>query len=214
LLAILAVFPLLIPTFISINEAFTQPQPEYARRPFYQVSYRKLIGTIKKGRGALHKDDQYNNVRRNIGTITWNGNIVLKENAVPKFIIDKQGEQPNPDYIGEVALIGPGADHGEIKDFRLDFNTIKLVYSATVPQTILLNFNFNGGWSSNAGAIEEHNGLLSLKVDPGTEKEVLLSYSDRRFTLGCYIALLAAIAYGFLFAYVRQRAQRETLKPA
>lgn len=208
LIAALALLPLFLPVLKYFNTAFNLPQPHFARGEFYQVSYRRLMGTIRKGRGALRKDDQYNNVRRNIGTITWSGNIVLHENAVPKFIIDKKGEQLNPDYIGEVALVGPNANRGEISKFFLGFNTMKLVYSSALPQTILLNFNFNGGWSSSAGQVEEREGLLAINVDPAKDKEVVLRFTDRKFTLGCYVALLAAICWVFLYAYVVRRARR------
>jgi hypothetical protein len=211
LLAALALLPLARPALKAFDKAFNSPQPHLARGEFYQVSYRRLIGTIRKGRGALRKDDQYNNVRRNIGTITWSGNIVLPENAVPKLIIDKQGEHANPDYIGEAALVGPNANRGKISRFILDFNTMKLVYSSPLPQTILLNFNFNDGWSSSAGQVEERDGLLAINVDPANDKEVVLRFADPKFTLGCYLAVLAAICWAFLYAYMVRRAWRPSL---
>ena len=99
-MGMLAVASPMIPTFNSFSNAFAEPQSSYARGQFYQISYRRLIGTIRKGRKSLRDDDQYNNVRRNIGTITWNGNIVLPENAVPKFIVELNGRAPEPGLCG------------------------------------------------------------------------------------------------------------------
>jgi len=201
ILGIVALALPLIPTFRSLNGAFAKAQPSFGRGPFYQISYKPPIGRSLR---LLRKDDQYNNVRRNIGTITWHGNIILRESAVSRFIIDEEGEHPNQDYIGEVAFIGPSSDQGQIKDFLLGFNKIKIKYRSGVPQTLLLNFNFNRGWSSSAGQVEEHNGLLSIKLGSAIDDEVVLSFTDPRFTLGCYIAVVAAILLGFFYVYVRR----------
>jgi hypothetical protein len=204
-ISMLAVAPPLIPTFNALSSAFAKPQSSYTRGQFYQISYRRLIGTIRKGRKSLRDDDQYNNVRRNIGTITWNGNIVLPENPVPKFIIDSKGEHLNPDYVGEAASISEHTNSGTIKKFILGFNNIKLLYTASVPQKILLNFNFDRGWRSNVGEVEEHQGLLSLNVGPAEEKEVVLTFKDPNFTVGCHIALAALGLWALFVLWVFRR---------
>jgi hypothetical protein len=201
IISIVSLAPPSIPTFKSLNSAFAKPQPSFPRENFYQLSYKPPIG---KNLRLLRDDDQYNNVRHNIGTITWHGNIVLRESAIPRFIIDEDGEHPNQDYIGEVAFIGPSADQGQIKEFLLGFNEIKIKYNSAVPQTLLLNFNFNRGWSSSAGQVEEHNGLLSVKLGSAVDAEVVLSFIDPGFTLGCYIALVATILFGFFYVCVRR----------
>jgi hypothetical protein len=212
LMGALALTPVLVSTSSFLNTAFSQSQPSYARGDFFQVSYRFLIGAIKKRRKSVANEDQYFNVRRNIGTITWNGNIVLPENAVPKFIIDRTGEYPNPDYVGEAAFVGPHSNEARVTEFILGYNSIRLRYSSTVPQLLLLNFNFHSGWASDQGDVQQHDGLLAIKIEPAIEREITLTFSDPLFSIGCYIAAISAVAFVFTFVYVSRRTRKPSAR--
>jgi hypothetical protein len=129
---------------------------------------------------------------------------VLPENAVPKFIVDSMGEHLNPIYLGEAEFISQNRS-GTIQEFALSFNTIKFRYSSSLPDKILLNFNFNKFWSSNVGKVEEYNGLLSLSLSPGEKREVVLTFKDPNFSLGCQLALAALGLWALFVLWVFQR---------
>ena len=84
---------------------FSLPDFKTSPEVFHHTASRRLLGKLERFRGAkpqLLALNQYYNMRRNVGTITWNGGTLLPENAIPKFVVDRRGLQhANPDYISE-----------------------------------------------------------------------------------------------------------------
>ena len=207
--AAIAVILPLWSTFHYFDQAFAVKQPKYSREAFYQVAYTPHIRNIDRYReppGFLYTD-QYRNIRKGIGTITWYGNFAFEENAVPRIFVELDGNpRENPQYIGESALIGEFAPTGHIGPLRISYNKLRVKYTSTTEQRILFNFNFDPGWGSNIGRIVNYRGLLALDVDPANEQVVVLSFRDKSFETSCWIALFALLGYIAFFLKVRNRA--------
>jgi hypothetical protein len=167
------------------------------------VAYEPALGLTTKTRPMPSKDYQYENARRNVGTITWDGNVVLPEKAIPKIIESPNGKYVNPSYEGEVVLFSP-SEKKEIKDYLSAYNLVEINYNSKSAATIVVNTNFNDNWQADNGKVEDHYGRLAVVVPAGSGKLVLRFY-DRSFYLGCWIAGASAIGFLLLFVGIRRR---------
>lgn len=138
--------------------------------PFYQV----------EGSGKYHL---YRNTVQNIGSIDWDGDILLPEYAVPAYFIDEDSKpHRNPKYRGEVWF---ARGRGGVRATRFTATVITLAVEASEPATIIVNQNFHPGWRSSRGQVTSHNGLLAVRdLPPGSRYVVTLKYSSRAFLIG------------------------------
>ncbi len=138
--------------------------------PFYQV----------EGSGKYHL---YRNTVQNIGSIDWDGDILLPEYAVPAYFIDEDNKpHRNPKWRGEVWF---ARGRGSVRATRFTATVIALAVEASEPATIIVNQNFDPGWRSSRGQVTSHNGLLAVRdLPPGSRYVVTLKYSSRALLIG------------------------------
>ena len=175
---------------------FSLPDFVTPRETFYQVSDQKLVGVIGRYRETPpdHLEaNQYYNIRRGVGTITWYGNLVFPEHARAKVLVDASGASiPQEGYRGEVHCVDAPKGECRVGDLKLTYNTIRFRLSASEASTVVLNFNQHPGWSSQTGEVMSYEGLLAVRVPASTDEEIVLRFSDPRFVIGLWIALAAA----------------------
>lgn len=180
-----------IDRYVSMSALFGEPPAPAQQQPFHQVSYAPLQGVVSRYRetpARLGLADQYRNLKRNVGTITWLGNMVLPEHAIAAALVDHDGRKvPSPSYRGEVFQWGPG--RVSLGEPVRTYNTITVPVGADGPAEIVLNTNCTEGWSASVGRTGCRDGLLAVAFDRPVADSVVLRFSDARFTAGCWIAL-------------------------
>lgn len=135
----------------------------------------------------------YHHTVQNIGTIDWDGDILLPEYAIPAWFIGEGGARRNEEYLGEVWLVGgPGS---EVRPTRFTANAIDLDVRCAEATTVVINQNFHPGWHSSVGEVRSQNGLLAVAdVPPGDPQVVRLRYSSRSFLIGLAVSALTSVA--------------------
>jgi hypothetical protein len=194
------------------NRAFAVEQPKFDQEKFYQVAYRPLVGKIDTYRMPPHDfpyANQYYNIRKGIGTITWYGDIVFRESAAPKIFVESDGSlRANDEYRGEVFLVGESRSSGSATALEVSYNSISFRYSSSTPQRVVLNFNFDENWISDAGRVVDHAGLLAVDLGSSAAREVVLSFRDQSFSTGLWIAGICIPLYVVVILWLRRHAQR------
>jgi hypothetical protein len=203
----------LLSTVEYFNQTFAIEQPQFDKEKFYQVAYHPLFGKIDAYREPPRKllyADQYYNIRKGIGTITWYGNFVFKENAVPKIFVESDGSlRANDQYHGEVFLVGKSHSSGSATELEVSYTSMRFRYSSSTPQRVVLNVNFDDNWTSDSGHVVDQGGLLAVDLDPSAAREVVISFRDRSFWTGVSIAVIAVPFYVAIVLQLRRRARRK-----
>ncbi len=156
---------------------FTEPLAvEVESNPFFQA----------EGNG---KYNTYHNMVQNIGSIDWDGDILLPEHAVPAFFVDEAAvPHRNEAYQGEIWF---ARGQGSARLTRLSANAIDVEIECTSPPTIVINQNFDPRWRSSPGRVVSRDGLLAITNLPvGGKHEVRLRYSSWLFLLGLAVSTL------------------------
>ncbi len=195
---VIAAFCSLIP-FVAVNasllfEAFKLDAPALSvAEEFHQVRWRADKPEMSRGvdyRESIRPDAMiaYYNLKRGIGTVDWYADIYLPENAVARYIYDKdQSWLENPAYLAE-AWFARGEN--VVENFAIRGNILKAGVNVGEPDTLVINQNFNANWESNRGAVLSHDGLLALRLkDPG-QYEVTLRFLPRRYLLNIKLTAL------------------------
>ena len=194
------------------NRAFTVKQPEFDQEKFHQVAYRPFVGHIdpyRESPRAFLNANQYYNIRKGVGTITWYGNFVFRESTVPKIFVESDGTlRANDQYHGEVFLVGESGSTGSVTALEVSYNSISFRYSSSTPQRVVLNFNFDENWISDSGHVVDHAGLLAVDLAPSAAREVVLSFRDQSFSTGFWIAVIAVPFYVAIVMQLRRRDRR------
>lgn len=164
---------------------------------FYQVSSLAVVGEVERYRHLPEADrtpqaDQYHNIMRGIGTITWYGNFVYPENAEPRFFLSKGESEANPAYKGEVYT--PRGTR-KAREFRQTYNTKTFTVSSGEEETVIINQNYHKGWHATPGSVIDQNGLIAVNLPPGFSGTVNLSYHNPAFTRGLAISIIAIIVW-------------------
>lgn len=177
---------------------FGEPPAPASRQPFQQVAYAPNEGVVSRYRetpGFIAAADQYRNLKRGIGTITWLGNMVFPEYAVAAIRIDERGRaHQSPAFSGEVVPVdmAPGARLGE--PVRT-YNTIRVRVDSQGPSTFVVNSNCLSGWMPSTGRVGCIDGRLSVALDQPVAADVVLRYHDGLFVRGCVLAGLGLVSW-------------------
>lgn len=198
-------------------------EPPVQTEEFYQTN---TLGMNRDTPRTEHSQE-YLNFRRGIGTIDWyDGGITIKTNLTcksikppcsdasslplsslpaaypnvqPKYFITETDDQIlNPEYKGEVYII---EGEGEITNFKVEPNRLKVFFTANSPLTIVINQNYDSDWKSNKGIIQNYNGLLSIKTEILGNDELLLVYSPKIFYISLFISVISLILAVYLLCY-------------
>ncbi len=99
-------------------------------------------------------------------------------------------------YSGEYYLVGPG----QVAETEWTPNQLGYHVSATAPTELVVNQNYYPGWRivRGSGEINQHNGLLAVRLPPG-ESEITLRFRPRNLDVSVTITLLAFIAMIYLW---------------
>ncbi|MFQ5810994.1 MAG: hypothetical protein ACE5JM_15355, partial [Armatimonadota bacterium] len=144
--------------------------------PFYSVT----------GNG---KHYTYQNMLQNVGSIDWDGDILLPEHAVPRLIYGPDGvARHNESYRDEVWL---ARGNGRVRLKRFTPNAIDLDVECQGAGTVVVNQNLHPGWRSSEGEVLSHEGLLAIgKLPARGRRTVRLRYVPVPFYVGLAVSLL------------------------
>lgn len=166
---------------------------------FYQIAYRRHIGKLLRYREPptyLPEVNQYFNIRRGIGTITWLGNMVFAERPKAAKIFDESGiVTAQEGYRGEVYSDNPSDGRFVAKALRVSYNTVRFRANNSKPTTIVLNMNYARGWSSLDGEIINRDGLLAVRIPAGSARYIRLQFRDNLFFTGLGVTVVAGILW-------------------
>ncbi len=200
---LLACVAALVPTAMQngarYRQAFLFPvaEVEPAKR-FYQVKVQNpyLREQLAEGYG-----NTYLNVKRGIGSVVWDSNIKLAENAVPRFHVNDHGViAPNPGYRGEAWF---KVASNKVKHVSITPNRIEVEVEAAAPGILEINQEHHPAWSSNLGEIVGRSGRLRVRC-PAGKSSLVLTYMPAHFFIGLAISILTMAAIAFLARYRRR----------
>ncbi len=168
--------------------------------PFYAVQGSGMV----RGAPRTKKSQQYFNVLRGVGTIDWDGDVLLTEYAQPRYFVDALDRRTeNPLYKGEAYFEG-GA--GEIESLTLQSNVIEVKGRSPSGGLVVVNQNWDRHFTCNYPLIRQA-GLLAANVGPGSF-ELRFSYRPWPMYAGMVCSLIcAACALVFL---VRERFKNQS----
>jgi hypothetical protein len=164
--------------------------------PFEKVYGGDFTQSVDYPRHPLKYSDMYTAYRMNKGAADCYAIINVKQNVAVSG---------DSSYRGEAYLAG-GSGEAKITLFTPNAMTLEVVNS--MPDTLVLNQNYYPGWTSNAGEVTSHDGLLSVQLSPG-RREVTFYYLPVSFLLGFAVSILSGAA-GLVVLYVRLVLQQET----
>jgi hypothetical protein len=97
---------------------------------------------------------------------------------------------PEEEYLAD-------ASAGTVKRIRWSPNKIELEATLSKPATVLINQNYQPGWSSSAGKVHAQDGLLAVDLPAGTTR-FKVSMWPGTTTLGLLLMLIACAATWWL----------------
>jgi hypothetical protein len=192
---------------------FQAPPKKVTTGQFYQVASVRWLGVSStRNRGpdpGVDETVMYSNLTKNVGTITWYGAVAFRENATPKFLINENGTiQKNTIYRGEVYCATIQNSDCDIEQFVISYNrlTVSTGQNFTEPSKIVLNFNYNPGWTTDQGTVVNHNGLLAVKLTAVDRRNqtIVLNYSDRLFLVGLAFFLVGIVVWPMWYFWYRR----------
>ena len=141
--------------------------------------------------------DTYRNLLLGLGSIDWNGDILLPEYAVPAIFFEGDGPpHQNEAYRGELWVAeGVARPSGT----RFTPNVIEFDIRCTRPATVVINQNFHPAWRTSRGRLTSHEGLLAVADLPaGSRYTVRLRYLPPLFFIGLVVSAISLVGVGWL----------------
>jgi hypothetical protein len=176
-----------------MNMFDTQLSRVIPKTHFFQVKYR---GQLELDR--FMDNSMYWNVLNNIGTIDWYGAIILDENAIPRFFVDRSADNnkltvtPNPGYRGEIFYKNNNTANTAAFT-RFSANKIGIHASVAERDVLIINQNYDTHWKSNVGVITPEKGLLSIKFDEPGAHDIELRYTLKTVVWGFILSALTML---------------------
>lgn len=207
--ALAPMLPLAINHMRLLDSSFTQGPPDFvtAQSP---GEFRQVAAFAESPRGAArpYQANMYWLLLQNIGTIDWDGDLLLPENATPSERILVDGSRVKvPEYRGEAYLVG----EGKITSFTMGVNRFAVAGTAEEPGLVVINQNHNPAWKGRPSQTEPYKGLLAMPVAAGPF-EASFVYRPVWFYVGLAISLLTWLVLG-LYAWsltARKKAVKQT----
>ena len=201
LVAALALAPSAVQNASRYRQAFRHELPEVTpAKEFFSV---KLDNAYLREQMAKGYGDTYQNVLRRVGSVLWDSNIKLPENARPRYTVDDHGViSLAGGYRGEAHF----ADRrNQVEQVSISPNVITARVDVKVPGTLIVNQNYDPAWGASEGEVVQRQGLLQVRLQPG-KRTIRLSYRPWPFFLGLAITLLTVA--GLVFVWLRRRKNR------
>ncbi len=171
-LCLAAIAPTALANTARYRRAFLYPMPEVDRaEQFHQV---KLSNIYLREQSAEGYGNTYLNVLRGVGSVIWDSNIKMSENALPRYLVDDVGiRSPNILYRGEAWFAEPGNQVGRIS---ITPNRIEVAVDLKSPGLLTINQNYDPSWKVEGGELLRKEGLLQVRCKAG-RRTVMLHYS-------------------------------------
>jgi len=191
----------LFPKVWAVSKAtYTYELPSDAA-PASETFYSVRGDGLSRGRLGPLEANTYVNVLRGIGTIDWYTGIPIAERATARYLIAANGaRRPNPEYRGECYWL----DDGSAVAMTFAPNAMSARIRADTTRTLVINQNYHADWRANTGTLGEWNGVLCVRVPPGSY-ELRLTYFSRPFALGLAASAAGAAVVAFVAARSRRR---------
>ncbi|ACL04156.1 hypothetical protein Dalk_2463 [Desulfatibacillum aliphaticivorans] len=175
-MAFAAVYPLAANRLIIPLTFFHDPPEAGQRAAFSQVLYGPL----------------YINLMENTGVIKWHSSIQIPTNAVPSRLELGAGgpEEYLHSYRGEAWL---ASGRGEVRLLDASYNRIRVHVDMQTPGLIVINQNYDPGWSSSWGRVVDVQGLLGVHVTEPGEREILLIFRPKGIWIAAGVGLAALL---------------------
>jgi hypothetical protein len=185
-----------------LSGVFTKEAPRLAAQKsqgdFYSV---KGIGMVR-GAPRTNHSQQYFNIMRGVGTIDWDGDVLLAEYAQPRFFIDAQDRREIvSQYKGEAYFENT---QGDIDSLKISSNRITITGTVSGSGLVVVNQNWDKHFRCNFPLIA-HKGLLAAKLPPG-QFEAHFVYRPWPTLAGMACSAIS-VAFALVFLY-RKRKQR------
>jgi hypothetical protein len=152
-------------------------------------------------------------LRQNIGLIDWWGGINLEERAEPRYLVLNgygdywhdlrsdtslsNGVKENPYYRGESWFNSSGRN--KIHAVSWQANTITVDVELSQPDLLIVNQNYDSGWTAGEGEVLEVDGLLGVKIDRMGSFPVTMLYRPSSFYFGAAVTLVTIAGLGLCF---------------
>ncbi|MCZ7582983.1 MAG: hypothetical protein M5R36_06430 [Deltaproteobacteria bacterium] len=194
-------FALTAPTYFwawpVLSRAFVDEAPRLEKTAsFYFVQGEDMARGAPR---SLHTQ-QYFNVLRGVGTIDWDGDVLLPEHAAPKFFFNlDDARRDNADYRGEVYFARGG---GEIASWTIASHRLTATGRADGDALIVFNQNFDPYFRANVPLID-YQGLIGARVGAGSF-DIGIRYRPWPTYAGMAASFLSIAAFAFV-SYRRRR---------
>jgi uncharacterized membrane protein YfhO len=100
---------------------------------------------------------------------------------------------PNPLYKGEAFFLKVGS---KVNILKFSANELIMDTKIVEPDVLIINQNYDKGWRTSTGKIENHNNLLAVRFDKPINCKLRLTYCPRIFLIGLAISLFTLIVSG------------------
>lgn len=169
--------------------SFKEPSNLVQADNFYQVN-------LAKGKEPWPEYQQYINTFRGVGTINWETDLRLPENAAAKTTLlpDASGILNN-DYRGESYFL---KEINSVEEVKFGINEFTVRVNIKQPDILLLNQSYYRGWRCDHGLVSNFNGLISVGLKKTGIYNVKFRYAPVSFYAGLAISALTFI---FLIRY-------------
>ncbi|MCB9488587.1 MAG: hypothetical protein H6684_07650 [Deltaproteobacteria bacterium] len=175
-----------------MGQIFTEWVPRLDQaESYFQVQGRDMV----RGAPRTRNSQQYFNALRGVGTIDWDGDVLLPENVIPAYFVTPDDSMvPNMDYPGEAWMY---YGQGEVTSVEITPNRLKAAGTAVTNDFVVFNQNFSPYFDA-AGMyrVFEFEGRVAVEVEAG-DFEITVNYWAWPQVLGVMISLLSlgALAY-------------------
>jgi hypothetical protein len=131
------------------------------------------------------------------------GSIACGEGYPVRMSPSLRGDLPAEEFLQD-------ARSGSARRLAWAPNRIEVEVKASAPTHLIINQNWHPGWSANHGEVVSHDGLLAVKLPPGTQR-VVLRFLPRSAIVGGIVSALALLIAAWLSLRSRARENKPAL---
>ena len=186
LIAFTALYPLAANRLIIPLTFFHDPPAGQRPAAFSQVLYGPL----------------YINLMENVGVIKWHSSIQIPAGAVPARL-ELKSEGPEKilrSYRGEA---WPASGRGTADLLEISYNKIAVQVDMPRPGFVVVNQNYDPGWSSSLGRVVDMQGLLGVEIFEPGKRDIVLTYRPGGIWVAAGVGM-AALVLLIWVCFVRQ----------
>jgi hypothetical protein len=201
---LLTVVPLVLLNRPLMSEVFTKPDIPAIDRAFTQVDTDYFVSDVWTG-PEDKRPDLYRAYQRGVGLLRWEDNFQLPVQTLAAWTIESDGSTTVHSNYPQEASLAQG--HGRAKVTSIGANHLKVAYTATLTDSVVVNQHYAPGWRCTPSDPIDQAGLLTIPIDAG-EGVVSCAFSARALQWGAGISwtTLATLLIGLWLRRRRERA--------